>query len=120
MKIFFIKIRILADWPGGDIILEVNGERRATIKSGFEEFRYHLSLDEFNVENDLITLESTNNNGGCITSLHLNDTQIFVGRTNNLASFWIDGDDNLCMENLMSTSRMFIRNGKIIFSECKS
>ena len=114
-----ITITFWANEPKGSIILSVNGERRATIPSGFEEFRYDLFFDDFDVENDQIQLQSTGINGTCITSLKINENQILVGKNKDMSVFWIDGNNNQCTENIMSTSQIIIQNGDIISSECK-
>ena len=108
-----------SNWQGGKIFININGLRKKTIPSGFREFEYCLSHNEFDVKNDRFQLKSSNNNDVCIESLHANGTQIFVGTLNNQASFIIKGNENSCGFKKMKTSQITIKNGVVISSKCK-
>ena len=106
-------------WRGGKIYINFNGQRKATIPSGFRNFQYCLSSDEIDIENDRIQLKSSNNDNVCIKSLIIDGKQIFVGALKNQQSFIIDGNQNYCNHIKMSTSQITIRNGQVISSKCK-
>ena len=55
----------------------------------------------------------------CISSLHVNNQQIFVGRNDDIAKFAIDGDRSVCLANQMSTPLLTIQNGEVVTSACK-
>ena len=105
--------------PGGLIILRINGERKETIQSGVEEFRYDLFSDDFSVENDQIQLQSTGIKGACVKSLKINENQILVGKNKDMSVFLMDENNNQCSENIMSTSQIIIQNEEVISSECE-
>jgi hypothetical protein len=107
------------DSAGGDILIKHNGDTIATMPRGFKEFEHCLELDEIDVANDKFQLQSSNGDGACITSLAININQLLVGKNNNLPSFWIDGNDQYCLENFMSTSQITIQNGQVNSSTCK-
>ena len=107
------------DWAGGDIAIKHNGETVATIPSGFKEFEYCLDMDDVDVPNDKFQLQSSNGDGACITSLSININQLLVGKNSNLPSFWIDGSDQYCLDNFMSSSQITIQNGQVNSSVCK-
>ena len=74
--------------------------------------------------NDIFQLESLAScssgcDGVCITSLSIGGDQVLVGENNNLTSFWIDGDQNYCMDDFMSSPQIQIKNGQVISSKCK-
>ena len=104
-------------WSGGAIELKHNGETIATLPGSFEEFEHCL---EDVTMYDIFELQSTNGDGVCITSLSINKKQLLVGESNNLESFWIDSDQNYCMDDFMSSSLIKIQNGQIISSACKN
>ena len=87
--------------------------------AGFSEFEHCLNNDDVDVANDEFQLQSTSDNGVCITSLSINGNQLRVGLSNNLQSFWIDSDEAYCLDNFMSSSQITIRNGQVISSTCK-
>ena len=104
------------DWSGGAIKLKRNGETIATLPYYFREFEH--CLDDVTMY-DIFELQSTSIDGVCITSLSINEKQLLVGESNNLQSFWIDSDQNYCLDDFMSSSLIKIQNGKVIFSSCK-
>ena len=107
-------------WYEGDAIkIKHNGNTIATIPRGFNEFEHCLSLDDVDVTNDEFQLQSTGNDGVCITSLTINDNLLLVGENNNSQNFWVDGDDTYCPGDFMITSQITIRNGQVISSTCK-
>ena len=83
------------------------------------EFEYCLDMDDIDIANDEFQLQSSSEDGVCITSLSINSNQLFVGKNNNLASFWIDGNDQYCLDDFMSTSQITIQNDQVISSICK-
>ena len=104
------------DWNGGVIELKHNGETIVTLPSWFEEFEH--CLDDVTMY-DIFELQSTSSDGVCFTSLSINEKQLLVGESNNLQSFWIDSDQNYCLDDFMSSSLIKIQNGQIIYSSCK-
>ena len=107
-------------WQGGKIFININGLRKKIIPSGFTEFEYCLSHDEYDVANDRFQLQSSNNNDVCIESLYANGTQIFVGTLNDQASFIMKKNSNTCQFDKMVTSQIMIQNGQVKSSKCKS
>ena len=109
---------------GAEIAFEHNGETIATIPEGFTEFEYCLDAENVTM-NDIFQLESLAScissgcDGVCITSLSIGGDQVLVGENNNLTSFWIDGDQNYCMDDFMSSPQIQIQNGQVISSKCK-
>ena len=87
--------------------------------SGFREFEHCLKNDDVDVANDEFQLQSTSDNGVCITSLLINGNPLLVGGSNNLQNFWIDSDEPYCLDNFMSSSQITIRNGQVTSSTCK-
>ena len=55
----------------------------------------------------------------CISSLHVNNKQIFVGKDNNLSNFSFDNDGLVCQSDEMKTPLLTIQDGKVISSICK-
>ena len=107
------------DWAGGDIAINHNGNTVATMPRGFKEFEYCWNMDVVDVANDKFQLHSSNGDGACITSLSININQLLVGKNSNLPSFWIDGNDQYCLDDFMSSSQITIQNGQISSSVCK-
>ena len=108
---------------GAEIAFKHNGETIATIQEGFTEFEYCLDAENVTM-NDIFQLESLAScsfgcDGVCITSLSIGGDQVLVGENNNLTSFWIDGDQNYCMDDFMSSPQIQIKNGQVISSKCK-
>lgn len=107
------------DWSGSKIDLKHNGVNVAFLPGAFKKFEYCFEMDEIDVINDKFQLQSTTDDAACISSLSINNTQLLVGKNNNLQSFWIDGNDNYCLDDFMTTSQMTIQNGQVISSLCK-
>ena len=55
----------------------------------------------------------------CISSLHVNNQQIFVGRNADIGMFVLDGDRSICSADQMSTPLLTIQNGEVVTSACK-
>ena len=106
-------------WQGGDIKIFHNGQSKATFPSGFNEQQYCIPFQELDVKNDRFQLKASNNDGVCIQSLLVNGQQLLVGALDDQPSFWIDGNNNSCDYDKMSTSQLTIQNGAIISSACK-
>ena len=107
------------DWAGSDILIKQNGVNVATMPAATTEFEYCLNMDDIDIANDEFQLQSSSEDGVCITSLSINSNQLFVGKNNNLPSFWIDGNDQYCLDDFMSTSQITIQNDQVISSICK-
>ena len=89
------------------------------MKNSFNEFEYCRRLDLVDIENDEFQLQSSGDDGVCITSLTVNGSEMLVGKLDDQAAFWIDGNQNHCRDGSMSTPQITIKNGKIHSSECK-
>ena len=105
-------------WRGGEIYLKINGELHLILNEGFEEEEYCLPMHQVDIENDQIQLQSSNDNAVCISSFEVNGQQLLVGNSNSQKFFWIDGNQNRCDDNFMSTPQITIQNGKVISSKC--
>ena len=79
--------------------------------SGFNDFEHCFRLDQIDIKNDQFQLERTTSDGVCITGLTVNGKQMFVGKNNDMESFWIDGDHNNCLDDFTGTTQMTIQNG---------
>ena len=106
-------------WAGGDIVIKHNGVNVTTMPAASTEFEYCFDMDDIDIANDEFQLQSSSEDGVCITSLSINSNQLFVGKNNNLSSFWIDGNDQYCLDDFMSTSQITIQNDQVISSICK-
>ena len=104
-------------WAGSDIVIKHNGVNVATMPAASTEFEY--CLDDIDIAVDELQLQSSSEDGVCITSLSINSNQLFVGKNNNLTSFWIDGNDQYCLDDFMSTSQITLQNEQVISSICK-
>ena len=103
------------DWRGGEITLRVSLKSGVwTLPAGFTSFEQ--CIENVDVANDLILLESRTDDGACITGLFYNNNQLLVGYNNDLRSFWIDGNDQYCLDNFVSTTQIAIRNGRAFHS----
>ena len=105
-------------WRGGEIYLKINGELHITLDEGFEEEEYCLPMHQVDIENDQFQLQSSSDNGVCISSFEVNGQQLYVGNSNSQTFFWIDEDQNRCDDERMSTSQITVQNGKVISSKC--
>ena len=55
----------------------------------------------------------------CISSLRLNNEQIFVGKNDDLSHFAFDNDGLACKADRMTTPLLTIQNGTVVSSRCK-
>ena len=108
-----------SDFAGGDITINHNGVKIATIERGFQEFIQCWYKEDFDVSNDEFQMQSSNGNGTCITSLSINGNQLLVGKNNDQQSFWIDRNNRYCSNDFMSSSQITIKNGQVDSSDCK-
>ena len=106
-------------WTGDDLNFLVNGELVRTIPGGFTEFEYCQSWDKVDVQNDRFQIQSTTSDGVCITGVTINGKEMLVGKLNDKQSFWIDGDEQDCIDNHMSTPQITFKNGEVLSSYCK-
>ena len=113
------KLLSAGNWDGDEVHFNVNGEQKHAMKNEFEKFKYCRPSSLVDVQNDEFQFQSTGLNGVCITSLIVNGTKLLVGKLNDQQSFWIDGNQNHCRDDSMSTSQITIKNGKVQSSECK-
>ena len=101
-----------SNWEGGDMKLK-HGFDVVTLSAGFTNFEH--CFDNVDID-DSIILESTSEDGGCITGLFSDGNQLLVGKNNDLRSFWIDNNNPYCLDNFMSTSQIVIQNGQVVHS----
>ena len=106
-------------WAGDDMKFLVNGEVVRTIPGGFTKFEYCPSWDEVDVENDRFQIQSTSTDGVCITGITMNGKEMLVGKLNDKPSFWIDGNQQDCMDDHMATPQITFKNGEVLSSYCK-
>ena len=78
---------LASGWDGDDIYFNVNGERKNTLKNAFNEFEYCGQLDSIDIENDEFQLQSSGDDGVCITSLTVNGSEMLVGKLVKV-TFW--------------------------------
>ena len=102
------------NWLGGEINLNQNGEKIATLPYGFTNFEYCVGASH----DDEFQLQATNDDGVCITSLAINNNQLLVGKDENQESFWMNQKLPKCSNDQMTTSQLTIQNGNIVSSEC--
>ena len=102
------------NWLGGEINLNQNGEKIATLAYGFTNFEYCVGASH----DDEFQLQATNDDGVCITSLAVNNNQLLVGKDENQQSFWMNQKLPKCSNDQMTTSEITIKNGNIVSSEC--
>ena len=111
-------------WDGGAVELHFKTKdfdnHVATMNPGEKEMKFCLPIDQVNLEDDIWTLQSTSNDGVCITSLIVNNEQLLVGKNNDKAYFWLDENDLDCTDEHMSTDVLSIQNSEVYYSECKS
>ena len=103
---------------GDPIPFKYNGEIVSWLSRGFTWFEYCLDMDEVDVANDKFQLQSDGTDGTCISSLSIDYNQLLVGKHRNLTSFWIDGNDQYCLDDFMSTSEITIQDGQVYSSLC--
>ena len=96
---------------------------KATIRKRFTDFEYCIAKNDIDIENDTFKFFASGDNAVCITSLHVDGKQIFVGKNDDLGSFKLTVPSNrwpsICSEDNMSTSSLTIKNGEVIQSQCK-
>ena len=81
-----------------------------------KEFRVCVDYDQVNAANDVFEIVKSGNDGVCITSLSMDGTDILVG--NDQPNFWIDGNDNGCTDDWISTPKLTIVNGETQLEGC--
>ena len=110
-------------WDGGNVELHWKNKdfatHVATLTPGQLQMEFCLPIDQVNIDDDIWTLQSTSKDGVCITSVTVNNEQLFVGKNNDQAYFWIDENDLDCTDDHMSTDVLTIQNGQVYYSECK-
>jgi len=82
------------------------------------ELEWCLNVDMVDIENDIFSLSATSNDGVCITSMTVDNKQMLTGKNNDQRYFWIDDNDGACSNNHMSTDRLEIQNGEVVYSHC--
>ena len=96
---------------------------KAIIRKRFIDFQYCIAQNDIDIENDNLKFFATGNDGVCITSLHVDNRQIYVGKNDNLTSFEFarpnQGESFACHEDKLITSLLTINNGEVIQSQCK-
>ena len=80
------------------------------MQEGFSEFEHCFDQGDVNVANDVFEFEATSGDGVCITSLSINDNQLLVGANNNLQGFWLDTEEEYCLDSFVSVPRITIQN----------
>ena len=53
-----------------------------------------------------------------MTDLVVNDKKMLVGQDGDQQSFWIDGNNQHCSSDFMSTTEITIQNGNVVSSQC--
>ena len=105
-------------WKGNAIEIFQNGNKVGSMPSGTKMFRFCLDYDQVNIENDVFQIARSGDDGVCVTSLSVDGNDILVGPNGAQPNFWIDGNDNDCTEDFVSTKQLTIQNGALISSEC--
>ena len=112
-------------FEGGEVYLNINDERKATIPEKFRYFQYCLPSKEVDILNDRFQLQSSTTDGVCIFSLHINGTQILNGRNNNQTAFVLDKNSYRCdkvvndVQLLMTGPDITIQNNQVTSTQCK-
>ena len=105
-------------WKGDAIEIFQNGNKVGSMPSGTKMFRFCIDYDQVDIANDVFKLARSGTDGVCVTSLSVDGNDILVGPNGAQPNFWIDGDDNDCSEDFVSTQELYIQNGAVISSEC--
>ena len=105
-------------WKGNPVDIFQNGNKVGSMPTGTKQFRFCLDYDQVDTENDIFTLAKSGDDGVCITSLSVDGNDILVGPNGAQPNFWIDGDDNDCTDDFVSTDELLIQNNAVISSEC--
>ena len=100
------------DFAGGDIEINHNGVKIATMERGLKFFQC-WNQEDIDVSNDEFQLKSSDGDGTCITSLIINGNQLLIGKKNH-------GHDRHCLDDFMSLSQITFKNGQVISADCKS
>ena len=112
-------------FEGGEVYLNINDVRKATVPRKFRYFEHCFPSEEVDVVNDRFRLQSSSNDGVCISSLKINGTQILNGRNNNQTAFWLDKNSRSCdnvvddVQYLMASPYIAIQNNQVISPSCK-
>ena len=112
-------------FEGGEVYLNINDVRKATAPRKFRYFEHCFPSEEIDVVNDRFRLQSSSNDGVCISSLKINGTQILNGRNNNKTAFWLDKNSRSCdnvvddVQYLMASPYITIQNNQVTSSACK-
>merc|ERR1712226_624661 len=119
------------DWAGGPISIHQNGKIVGLMLPETEKYKLCLDYDEVDIENDVFEFAKTTNDGVCITSLIIDGTDILVGPNveqpnfwpgfwpnGKQPNFWIDGNENSCTADFVSTQELKIQNNVVFSSEC--
>ena len=107
-----------AAWAGDAISIKQNGYVIGSMESGTRDFELCLDYDDVDIENDVFEFARTTTDGVCITSLSIDGADVLVGPNNEQPNFWIDGDDNSCTDDFVSTQELIIQNNAVISSHC--
>ena len=129
-----------SQWAGDDFKVTFDGPfdwpPEESIPSGFNEVEhcfdfviddydyYYDDSDEIDID-FYFQMKELAYDGVCITSLSFEGDQLLVGQNNNLSSFWLDRDQNYCLDGFMSTPHIEFRisyqnsNAQVISSRCK-
>ena len=95
-------------WSGGEIYININGQRYRTIEPGYKEHELCLPIDQVNITNDIFELQHSDSDGFCIESLLVNEKDILK----------LNGAHNNCGYVGMTTSNITIQGGELIYLEC--
>ena len=89
----------------------INSKKIKLVPRSFNEFKHCFVSQQIDKENDIFQLESTSSDGVCITSLKIDGRQVLVGKNKDMQNFWIDSNDNNCLDNFTGTTQLTIQNG---------
>ena len=88
------------------------------MSKGTKTFKLCLDYGQFDIENDVFKLTSTGTDGVCIESLSMDGNVILLGPNGNKATFWFDGNFNMCTDDFVSTDELIIQNNTVVSSAC--
>lgn len=106
------------NWSGNTLQIKQNGNLIGEMKKGTQDYELCLKYSQVDIEKDIFEIAKTGNDGVCITSLSVDRKIILVGPNENKSNFWIDGNDNGCRDDFVSTQHVTIQNKALISSEC--
>ena len=95
-----------------------NSNKIGTMSKGTKMFKLCLDYGQFDIENDVFKLASTGTDGVCIERLSMDGNDIFLGPNDNKATFWFDGNDNMCTDDFVATDELIIQNKTVVSSAC--